>query len=85
MNLHIKRGDTPVTQTYQAHKHHEADFDIEMNDRGYLTVRSRGGAAFITVDPFAKEYVIDVLNFPHVDVGKRKAEQEKKATKESKK
>ncbi len=78
MNLRIISGDTPLSQTSKKHNHHEPEFDIEMTDTGLLYVRARGGAPFITVNPEKKEYVIDVLNFPHIDVGRVKADMEKK-------
>lgn len=78
MNLSIVRGTSVVSpMSAAARKHAEPDFEVELTDTGRLVIRSRGGAPFVTVDTTTRECTVDVLNVPHIDVGKRKADQEK--------
>ena len=60
--------------------HHEEDFNIEKTSDGLIHVRARGGASFVKIDPQTKSCTIDLLNFPYIDVGKRKADLEKKTS-----
>ena len=77
-SLILKRGDTVLSTTPSNTPltHHEQDFDVEWQAGGRLVVRNRGNTPFLVADPVTRTYTLDVLNVPHVDVGRRKAELE---------
>jgi hypothetical protein len=77
MSLTLKRGDKVFEGPKTLLHHREDDFSVHFGD-GELIVKASGGATFLHVKGITGACECDVLNFPHVDVSKRKAELEKK-------
>lgn len=82
MNLAIVRGDTVVSpMSPAARTFGTEDITIELTANGSIKVCGRGGTPFFHMDATTRQCTIDVLNIPHIDVGKRKADLLAKANK----